>query len=84
MDSLFGIYTAGTSSGPTFPGDPYNQPKALGSNDAVLNDADGSNEKLVDGGTESLYRAWYPDAGGNLLLKVGGDLSGNLDRACHP
>ncbi len=24
------------------------------------------------------HRAWYPDAGGNLLLKVGGDLSGNL------
>lgn len=78
MDSLFGIYTAGTSSAPTFPGDPYNQPKALGGNDTVLNDEDGNNERLVDGGTESLYRAWYPDAGGNLLLKVGGDLSGNL------
>ncbi|MBD9463802.1 filamentous hemagglutinin family protein [Pseudomonas sp. Pdm06] len=78
MDSLFGIYTAGTSSVPTFPGDPYNQPKALGANGKVLNDEDGSNEKLVDGGPESLYRAWYPDAGGNLLLKVGGDLSGNL------
>lgn len=78
MDSLFGIYTAGTSSAPTFPDDPYNQPKALGANGKVLNDEDGSNEKLVDGGTESLYRAWYPDAGGNLLLKVGGNLSGNL------
>lgn len=84
MDSLFGIYTAGTSSAPTFPGDPYNQPKALGqpktpdANGKVLNDEDGSNEKLVDGGAESLYRAWYPDAGGNLLLKVGGNLSGNL------
>ncbi|SCW90991.1 filamentous hemagglutinin family protein [Pseudomonas sp. NFACC05-1] len=78
MDSLFGIYTAGTSSAPTFPGDPYNQPKALGANGKVLTDEDGSNEKLVDGGAESLYRAWYPDAGGNLLLKVGGDLSGNL------
>ncbi|SEO50145.1 filamentous hemagglutinin family protein [Pseudomonas sp. NFACC39-1] len=78
MDSLFGIYTAGTSSAPTFPGDPYNQPKALGANDKVLNNEDGSNEKLVDGGTENLYRAWYPDAGGNLLLKVGGDLRGNL------
>ncbi|MGX1175296.1 filamentous hemagglutinin family protein [Pseudomonas sp. R151218B TE3479] len=78
MDSLFGIYTAGTSSTPTFPGDPYNQPKALGANGKVLNDENGSYEKLVDGGTESIYRAWYPDAGGNLLLKVGGDLSGNL------
>ncbi|SCW70131.1 MULTISPECIES: filamentous hemagglutinin family protein [unclassified Pseudomonas] len=78
MDTLFGIYTAGTSSTPTFPGDPYNQPKALGANGKVLNDENGSYEKLVDGGAESIYRAWYPDAGGNLLLKVGGDLSGNL------
>ncbi|CAH0312513.1 filamentous hemagglutinin family protein [Pseudomonas brassicacearum] len=84
MDSLFGIYTAGTSSAPTFPGDPYNQPKALGANGKVLTDEDGSNEKLVDGGTESLYRAWYPDAGGNLLLKVGGDLSGNLTAPANP
>ncbi|WP_210639094.1 filamentous hemagglutinin family protein [Pseudomonas sp. Tri1] len=84
MDSLFGVYTAGTSSAPTFPGDPYNQPKALGGNGTVLNDKDGSNERLVDGGTESLYRAWYPDAGGNLLLKVGGDLSGNLTAPANP
>lgn len=42
-----------------------------------MSNAAGGNEKLVDGGTESLYRAWYPNGGGNLLLKVGGNLSGN-------
>ena len=81
MDSLFGVYTAGTSTSPTFPGDPYNQPKALGANGKVLNDENGSYEKLVNGGTDSIYRAWYPDGGGNLTLKVGGDLTGNATTA---
>jgi filamentous hemagglutinin family protein len=78
MDSLFGVYTAGTSSAPTFPDDPYNQPKALGANGTVLNDGNGSYENLVNGGADSVYRAWYPDAGGNLTLKVGGNLTGNI------
>ncbi|MHC8327167.1 filamentous haemagglutinin family protein [Pseudomonas sp. LB1P83] len=77
MDSLFGVYTAGTSASATFPGDPFNQPKALGAKGTVLNDENGSYEKLVNGGADSVYRAWYPDGGGNLLLKVGGDLTGN-------
>ncbi|EJM00069.1 filamentous hemagglutinin family N-terminal domain containing protein [Pseudomonas sp. GM102] len=81
MDSLFGVYTAGTSASPTFPGDPYNQPKALGANGTVLNDENGSYEKLVNGGADSVYRAWYPDGGGNLTLKVGGDLTGNATTA---
>jgi len=78
MDSLFGVYTAGTSSAPTFPNDPYNQPKAGNANGTVLNDANGSYENLVNGGADSVYRAWFPDAGGNLTLKVGGDLTGNV------
>jgi filamentous hemagglutinin family protein len=77
MDSLYGVYTAGTSASATDANDPYNQPKARGGNDTVLNDAFGENEKLVDGGTSSLYRAWYPELGGNLTLKVGGNLTGN-------
>ena len=59
MDSLFGVYTAGSSSAGTFSGDPYNLPQAL--------QASGS-----------LARAWYPDQGGNLLLKAGGNLTGNI------
>jgi filamentous hemagglutinin family protein len=77
MDSLYGVYTAGTLASGTDANDPYNQPRARGGNDTVLNDAFGENEKLVDGGTSSLYRAWYPELGGNLTLKVGGNLTGN-------
>ncbi|MCE6978427.1 filamentous hemagglutinin N-terminal domain-containing protein [Pseudomonas frederiksbergensis] len=77
MDSLYGVYTAGTSASATDANDPYNQPRARGGNGTVLNDAFGENEKLVDGGTSSLYRAWYPELGGNLTLKVGGNLTGN-------
>lgn len=77
MDSLYGVYTAGSSASTTYASDPYNQPKALGAAGKVLNDALGKNEQFVDGGTNSLYRAWYPDFGGNLSLKVGGNLTGN-------
>ncbi|EJM65283.1 filamentous hemagglutinin family N-terminal domain containing protein [Pseudomonas sp. GM50] len=77
MDSLYGVYTAGTSASATYANDPYNQPRARGTDDKVLTDAFGENEKWVDGGTSSLYRAWYPDFGGNLTLKVGGNLTGN-------
>ncbi len=78
MDSLFGVYTAGTSSRPTSANDPYNQSRALGSNGTVLTALFGGDESLVNGGADSVYRAWYPEGGGNLTLKVGGDLSGNI------
>ncbi|MCQ2995418.1 filamentous hemagglutinin family protein [Pseudomonas syringae] len=73
MDSLYGIYTAGTS---TTVSSEYNQ--ARGRNGTVLPDQLGGYESLVDGGSDSLYQAWYPDQGGNLLLSVGGDLTGDL------
>ncbi|WP_030131573.1 filamentous hemagglutinin family protein [Pseudomonas sp. QTF5] len=77
MESLYGVYTAGSSASATYAGDPYNQPKALGAEGKVLNDDTGENEQFVDGGVNSVYRAWYPDSGGNLTLKVGGNLTGN-------
>ena len=77
MDSLYGVYTAGTSSTGTFAGDPYNQPNAQPSG-AVLNDPGSYFEQFVNGSPTSRYRAWYPEAGGNLTLNVGGDLTGNI------
>ncbi|MGY2378250.1 filamentous hemagglutinin family protein [Pseudomonas sp. SDO524_S393] len=77
MESLFGVYTAGNSSTGTSANDPYNLRRAIGSNGKVLGNK-GGNEKLVDGGAGSLYRAWYPEAGGNLLVKAGGNLTGNI------
>ncbi|OOV89831.1 filamentous hemagglutinin family protein [Pseudomonas sp. MF4836] len=77
MDSLFGVYTAGTSSTQTSASDPYNLARS-GSGGKVLKNLAGGYEALVDGGTQSLYRAWYPEGGGNLRIKAGGDLSGNI------
>ncbi|VVE49091.1 Heme/hemopexin-binding protein [Pandoraea communis] len=78
MDSLYGVYTAGTSSAKTRPGDPYNQPRARSAAGTVLNEPAGNNEAFVDGGADSVYRAWYPDQGGNLSLRVGGNLTGSI------
>ncbi|WP_448130967.1 filamentous haemagglutinin family protein [Stenotrophomonas rhizophila] len=84
--SLYGVYTAGTPSAALAGngGDPYNQARArvapgnanpLGN--SVLGDAGEVFEHLVDGGSQSLYQAWYPEAGGNLLLRAGGNISGD-------
>ncbi|MGK5036237.1 filamentous haemagglutinin family protein [Janthinobacterium sp. LB3P118] len=78
MDSLYGVYTAGMSSMATAAGDPYNLPRARNADGKVLGNLDGAHERLVDGGAESIYRAWYPAQGGNVLLQVAGDLSGSL------
>lgn len=78
MDSLYGVYTAGTSSAGTQAGDPYNQPRALRSTQTVLSAPESYYEQFVNGSTDSLYRAWYPEAGGNLTLNVGGNLTGNI------
>ncbi len=84
MQSLYGIYTAGTSSLDLAASAVFNQPRAFtqlsnGTLDTtVLGKNGGSYEALVNGGSSSLYRAWYPDHGGNLLLSVGGDLTGDI------
>ncbi len=77
MDSLFGVYTAGTSSSATSASDPYNLARG-GNGQKVLNNVAGGYESLVDGGAGSVYRAWYPDGGGNLRIKVGANLGGNI------
>ncbi len=79
VDSLYGIYTAGTSSMTTSANDPYNLPRLrLMSAGTVTADANQGYEKLVNGGEDSIYRAWYPTAGGDLTIKVGGDLTGDV------
>ncbi len=83
--SLFGIYTAGTQSASLAAGaasDPYNLSRDRPTSDAgvagtVLGAQGSAFEHLVDGGSQSLYQAWYPEAGGNLLLRAGGDISGD-------
>jgi hypothetical protein len=79
VNSTYGVYTAGTSSTTTEAGDPFNQPRALAGGTTVLKDPNSYFEQFVNGGSQSLYRAWYPEAGGNLTLNVGGNLTGHLD-----
>ncbi|MEB0207189.1 filamentous haemagglutinin family protein [Pseudomonas sp. CCC3.1] len=79
VDSSYGVYTAGTSSTGTYSDDPFNQPRALKGGSTVLKEKPSYFEQFVNGGSESLYRAWYPEAGGNLTLNVNGNLTGNLD-----
>lgn len=77
--SLFGVYTAGTPSASLAAAgaaDPYNQPRAVFKG-SVLGDFGGAFESLVNGSSDSLYQAWYPEAGGNLLLRAGGNISGD-------
>ncbi|MEB0151349.1 hypothetical protein, partial [Pseudomonas sp. CCC2.2] len=47
MESLFGVYTAGSSSTATSANDPYNLARAVGENGKVLANA-GGNEQWVD------------------------------------
>ncbi|VVN32602.1 filamentous haemagglutinin family protein [Pseudomonas fluorescens] len=76
MDSPFGVYTAGTQSADIDP--LYNQPRGhLSDNNSVLGTAGSAYEKWVDGGSASLYQAWYPQLGGNLNINAGGSISGD-------
>ena len=93
MQSLYGVYTAGMSTASqagSQAGD-FNQPRAKASDDSYLGtkgggeeDVNAGYEALVDGGVNSTYAAWYPDGGGNLLLRTGGDLTGDLQAINSP
>lgn len=81
MSSPFGVYTAGTATASVPAGldDPYNQARGLMKDGTVLWQKEGVDfESLVDGGSNNLYSAWYPAQGGNVLLRVGGNLMGDL------
>ncbi|WP_323162138.1 filamentous haemagglutinin family protein [Pseudomonas fluorescens] len=76
MDSPFGVYTAGTQSRDIDPR--FNQRRgALTDNGSVLGSKGADYEKWVNGGSDSLYQAWYPELGGNLTISAGGSVSGD-------
>lgn len=74
MDSLYGVYTAGTQSAAVMADgvDPYQLAQGRQPDGTVLGGA-GSFYESATGG----YLAWYPEHGGNLLLTAGGNLTGN-------
>ncbi|MED5598736.1 filamentous haemagglutinin family protein [Janthinobacterium sp. P210006] len=79
MRSLYGVYTAGTqSASPLVDGkDLFNLPRGVSAKGQLLGALDNQLTRFVDGGSESLYRAWYPEHGGNLLLRAQGDVKGD-------
>ncbi|KQX90306.1 hypothetical protein ASD34_03305 [Variovorax sp. Root473] len=75
MNSPYGVYTAGTQARGVAAA--YNLPRSR--IDGTVLGADGTAyEPFVDGGAQSLYRAWYPEHGGNVLVRAQGDIRGDL------
>lgn len=75
MSSPYGVYTAGTQAKGVAAA--YNLPRAR-AGDSVLGADGAAYEPFVDGGAQSLYRAWYPEHGGNVLVRAQGDVRGDL------
>ncbi|WP_353192329.1 filamentous haemagglutinin family protein [Pandoraea pnomenusa] len=75
MNSPFGVYTAGTQARDVTSAYNLARSKVKGAN--VLGAEGGTFEKYVDGGAQSLYAAWYPEHGGNLFVRAGGDIRGD-------
>ncbi|WP_422086743.1 filamentous haemagglutinin family protein [Variovorax sp.] len=75
MDSLYGVYTAGSAT----PADAaYLRSRSMapdGTSIGAQFDAFGYGASLAD------YRAWYPDQGGNVLVSAGGNLVGDISGA---
>ncbi len=79
MQSLYGVYTAGTPSASLAPGahDPYQQARGRLPDGTVLGPDGSAYESLTVG---AAHKAWYPEQGGNVRLVVGGDLQGDSRR----
>ncbi|MFW0758573.1 filamentous hemagglutinin family protein [Pseudomonas sp. H11T01] len=76
MQSLFGVYTAGTQSASlaTESSDPWQQARGRGADGTVLGAEASAYEPLTQG---AAYQAWFPEQGGNLRLNAGGQLRGD-------
>ncbi|WP_232311093.1 filamentous haemagglutinin family protein [Herbaspirillum autotrophicum] len=79
LQSPYGVYTAGTSTsslaGAQAGG--FNQARSRSSDGVtVLGSGGTAYENIVNAG--GAYAAWYPDHGGNLLLRTGGSVTGDI------
>ncbi|MGJ7545359.1 filamentous haemagglutinin family protein [Variovorax sp. LT1R16] len=74
--SLYGIYTAGTQSAGVDARHDQARGTAPGQT-TVLGPLGGDYEPLV-AGTGRSYQAWFPEAGGNLTVLAGGDVTGDM------
>ncbi|WP_353192518.1 filamentous haemagglutinin family protein [Pandoraea pnomenusa] len=79
MNSLYGVYTAGTQSKDVTAA--YNLARSQIKGGAILGTGGGDFERYVDGKSQSLYSAWYPEHGGNLFVRAQGDIRGDATGA---
>ncbi|AYN19510.1 filamentous haemagglutinin family protein [Alcaligenes aquatilis] len=98
MQSLYGVYTAGmsTASRAGSQSDAFNMERTKQTDGTHLGTSftpelpEGVEpsgplyEALVNGGADSTYSAWYPDGGGNLLVRAGGNLTGDTAARYSP
>jgi len=70
LDSLYGIYTAGTA---TTVDAAYSRPRGKMADGSLLGPSSGDYASATD-----LYQAWYPEQGGNVLIAAGGNLMGDI------
>ncbi len=79
QNSLYGVYTAGTQSTPVLKSDgsnSYNLPRGTLYDGFIVGTIGGNDyEPLVTGNN---YQAWYPEHGGNLSIRVNGDMKGSI------
>ncbi|VFR77593.1 Filamentous haemagglutinin family outer membrane protein associated with VreARI signalling system [plant metagenome] len=73
MHSPYGVYTAGTQASDVAAG--YLQPRGTQGDGSVLGAAGTDYEAFVASG--STYQAWYPEQGGNVMVRAGGDILGD-------
>ncbi|MES2032252.1 MAG: filamentous hemagglutinin family protein [Pseudomonadota bacterium] len=72
MNSAFGVYTAGTQSPAILDGagnNPFNLPRGQSVNGVL---------PAIYDAAAGTYQAWYPEQGGNLDIRVGRDLVGDV------
>ena len=72
MDSLYGVYTAGTA---TQVSADYTRPRGKLENGTLLGTPE--LDTAFDPAT-AVYKAWYPDQGGNVTIAAGGNLIGDI------
>ncbi len=70
MDSLYGVYTAGTATNVAAA---YDRARGVQTDGSIL-----GTQPVDYSAALASYHAWYPDKGGNLLIAAGGDLIGDI------
>ncbi len=79
MRSAYGVYTAGVSTASLADAVAFDQARSRSRDGTtVLGSGGSAYEPLVNDSAGSPYAAWYPDHGGNVLVRAGGSLTGDI------